>query len=286
MGVEPGHLVGAVDGVLQHLVQRMAEMEVAVGVRRTVMEHEWRASGRAFPHAVPEVPCLPASEGRRLPLRQVAFHREGGARQEDGIAVIRGGVCRCHSVVHWRGMAEFPHECESGNRRNRVALRGIRRAICTDALHLHRGGDGSEAARSGRLIDRHADAAVAHLEHAATGGADEELRCVEPVMSMVRPTAVEHMRAADEGGETLDLVDQALRGQELQGPIDGRRRCWTARFAQTVKKIIGAGRAGILEDKALVSCAAAQSGAVGVFHKRLRPDQASARSRLRIRQPA
>ena len=41
------HLLRAVDDVLQDLVQRVAEMEVAIGVRRPVMQDEFFAALRA-----------------------------------------------------------------------------------------------------------------------------------------------------------------------------------------------------------------------------------------------
>ena len=101
MGVEARHLGGAVDRVLQHLVQRMADMQVAVGVGRAVMQHEGRAPDRGFPHAVPEIPRLPTGERRGLPLRQVAFHGEGGARQEQRGAVV--------GLAHARLVADLVH---------------------------------------------------------------------------------------------------------------------------------------------------------------------------------
>ena len=35
--------------------------------------------------------CVPAREDLRLLLRQVAAHREGGLRQEDGVAIVALG---------------------------------------------------------------------------------------------------------------------------------------------------------------------------------------------------
>ena len=74
---------------------------------------------RGGAQAGPQVHLLPAGEDLRLALRQVAAHREGGLRQEDGVAVValggigggvvhgvsRAGRCRCQG---WAGRVEVP----------------------------------------------------------------------------------------------------------------------------------------------------------------------------------
>jgi hypothetical protein len=129
-----------------------------------------------------------------------------------------------------------------------MSLCGICRAFRADALDLDGRGGGFEAPRPGGLIDRHADPAVAHLEHPAAGRADQELGGGEPVMRVLGPAAVEHMGAADEGREALDLVHEALGGQKFQRPIDGGRGGRTTILAQPVEEIIGAGGAGIIQN--------------------------------------
>jgi len=123
-------------------------------------------------------------------------------------------------------------------------------AIRADTLNFNGRGRGFEAPRGSRLIDRHAYAAVAHLEHPVAHRANEELCGVESVMRVVGSAAVKHMGTTDKGRESLDLVDQALRGEELQRAIDRGRRRWAAILSQAVQQIIGTGGAGIVQNKA------------------------------------
>ena len=93
VGVVAGHLAGAVDDVLVDLVQRGADMDVAVRIGRAVVQDEFRPPARGGTQAGPQVHLLPAGEDLRLALRQVAAHREGGLRQEHGVAVVAlGGI--------------------------------------------------------------------------------------------------------------------------------------------------------------------------------------------------
>ena len=38
--VKPRHLRSAIDHVLQNLIQRMADMQIAIGIGRAIMQHE------------------------------------------------------------------------------------------------------------------------------------------------------------------------------------------------------------------------------------------------------
>ena len=130
-----------------------------------------------------------------------------------------------------------------------MILCGICHAIGADAFHLDRGGFRAETSCCGRLIDRYANAAVAHLEDPAAGCADEELGGVEAMMRMTWTAAFEHVGAADEGGEALDLMHQALRSQEFQRPVDGRRGRGAAILPQPIEKVIGARWTRIVENE-------------------------------------
>ena len=66
----------------------MADMNIAVGVWRPVMENEFLLALRLFAQTVIEVHRFPARQKFRLLLRQAAAHREIGLGQENGIAVI------------------------------------------------------------------------------------------------------------------------------------------------------------------------------------------------------
>ena len=88
--VEAGHLAAAVDDVLQDLVERMADMEVAVGVGRAVMEDEFFPPPGGFADALPDPHAGPAGEDGRLLFRQVPAHGKGRRREEHGVAVVSG----------------------------------------------------------------------------------------------------------------------------------------------------------------------------------------------------
>ena len=109
------HLLGADHDILEDLVQRRAEVEVAVGVGRAVVKHELGAPGGALPQAPVEADFLPARGHRRFALGQPRLHGEGGARHEDGIAVIDG-----HELTWRRGRGE-DSSASGGVRRARMA---------------------------------------------------------------------------------------------------------------------------------------------------------------------
>ncbi len=74
--------------VLQHLVEAGARMNLAVGVGRTVMQHEERAALRLFANAAVKVRRLPAREPFGLGFRQAGAHGKFGLGQEQRGAVI------------------------------------------------------------------------------------------------------------------------------------------------------------------------------------------------------
>jgi hypothetical protein len=84
------HVLGAVHHVLQDLVERGAEMDVAVGVRRPVMQYEFGPASGDSALGTPEIDRGPAREERGLALRQIAAHREVGLWQKDGRSVVGG----------------------------------------------------------------------------------------------------------------------------------------------------------------------------------------------------
>ena len=76
VGVVARHLPGAVDDVLVDLVQRGADVDVAVRIGRAIVQDEFRPPARGGAQPRPKVHLLPAGEDLRLALRQVAAHRE------------------------------------------------------------------------------------------------------------------------------------------------------------------------------------------------------------------
>ncbi len=79
--------------VLEHLVHRCADVDRAVGVRRTVVQHVGRRVLAEFLDLLVEVLLLPLCLNLRLQLREVGLHRdgEGGVWQVQGFAQVHGG---------------------------------------------------------------------------------------------------------------------------------------------------------------------------------------------------
>ena len=90
VGVLARHLPAAVDDVLQDLVERVADMQVAVRIGRAVMEDELVPPARVFALAAEQVLRLPARQDLRFAPCEAGAHREIRLRQEDGVAVILG----------------------------------------------------------------------------------------------------------------------------------------------------------------------------------------------------
>ena len=94
VGVKAEHLLAAGDEILQHLVERMADMDIAVGVGRAVMQHKARAAGGGFAQALVKVDFVPARHQLRLALRQACAHRKFRLREKKGFGIIAllGGI--------------------------------------------------------------------------------------------------------------------------------------------------------------------------------------------------
>ena len=74
--VKAGHTFIFYDNILQHLVQHVAGVNVAVGIRRAVMQHKLGFAGIMSLHQLIDVLLLPKLQNFRLPLRQIAAHWE------------------------------------------------------------------------------------------------------------------------------------------------------------------------------------------------------------------
>ena len=75
------HGLRAADHVLEDLVQGVADVDVAIGVGRAIMQHEFGPTASGLAHELVEVHRLPAGEDLRLLLRQACAHGELGLRQ-------------------------------------------------------------------------------------------------------------------------------------------------------------------------------------------------------------
>ena len=94
--VEAGHRSRLDDEVLEDLVERRAEMDLPVGVRRTVVEDELRASLPRRADLPVEVHRRPSRERLRLGGRQVGLHREPRAGQVERVLPVGHAIsCNC-----------------------------------------------------------------------------------------------------------------------------------------------------------------------------------------------
>ncbi len=89
-GIIAGHLARPVDDVLQDLVQRVADMQMAVRIGGAVMQDELLAALGIRAQTGPQVGLRPALQDFRLALRQARAHREIGLGQVDRVFVIDG----------------------------------------------------------------------------------------------------------------------------------------------------------------------------------------------------
>ena len=88
IGILAQHLLRPVDHVLEDLVQRVTDVQMAVGVGRTVVENELRQAARGITLTVVEVHRLPPTEQVGLAPRQIRLHREVGARKNYGCFIV------------------------------------------------------------------------------------------------------------------------------------------------------------------------------------------------------
>ena len=111
--------MGAHDHVLEDLVERRAEMDVAVRIGRPVVQDEGLAALGCLPQALVEAHRLPALQEKRLALGQAGAHREVCLRQVERLGIVARGSLRLHRVGHgkalWqRAPQREPHVTASG----------------------------------------------------------------------------------------------------------------------------------------------------------------------------
>ena len=81
-------VLGAADHVLEDVIERVADMHVAIGVGRTIVEDELLAPGARLAQPAIEVLPVPPRQNARLLLRKPGLHGEIGLRQEDGVSIV------------------------------------------------------------------------------------------------------------------------------------------------------------------------------------------------------
>ena len=95
--IEAEHLLAPRHDVLEDFVERVPDMNVAVGVGRAVVEDKSRPAFAGRPQPAVKIDAPPAREDFRLLLRQAGAHREIGLGQEQRFAVI---ARFCRRVAH------------------------------------------------------------------------------------------------------------------------------------------------------------------------------------------
>ncbi len=86
--VETSQGARADDHVLDHLVHRVANVNIAVGIRRAIVQDELRATFADLPQLPVQVNAVPALQNLRLALWQTGLHRKCRGRQIEGRFVI------------------------------------------------------------------------------------------------------------------------------------------------------------------------------------------------------
>ena len=107
------HLLGAGHQVLQDLVERVADMEIPVGIRGPVMEHELRPALALGAQPVEQLHVRPALQELGLLLGQAAAHGKVGLGQEDA-----GFVISCHEELGSGGSENRPPVWRSPQAKN------------------------------------------------------------------------------------------------------------------------------------------------------------------------
>ncbi|MNO90977.1 hypothetical protein D3C76_825110 [compost metagenome] len=77
-GVVAGQGLGTDDDVLEDLVDRVTDVNAAVGVGRAIVQDEFRTIRANLPQLLVQANVVPELQGFRLALRQAGFHREVG----------------------------------------------------------------------------------------------------------------------------------------------------------------------------------------------------------------
>ena len=86
--IEAGQRFAADDDVFQDFIDGVADMDVAVGIRRAVVQDEFRAAGGFFAQFLVAFLFLPLFDPAGFAFGEVAAHGERGFVQVDGFGII------------------------------------------------------------------------------------------------------------------------------------------------------------------------------------------------------
>ena len=88
----PSHQPRAHHDVFEHLVEQVADVNVAVGKGRTVVKGKWLTAFAGRDHGVIQAHTVPPFHRRSFILREVGTHRERGCGEVEGLAPVGLGV--------------------------------------------------------------------------------------------------------------------------------------------------------------------------------------------------
>jgi len=103
----PGHGLGLHHDVLQNLVHARAQVDVAVGVRGPVVQHELGLAQTRVNHLVVGFFRFPLRQQLRLPVREVRLHLEPPARKIKCALVFHSRLQLPKTIIESYKLVEF-----------------------------------------------------------------------------------------------------------------------------------------------------------------------------------
>src|SRR5437016_1489406 len=111
------HRLGLDDDILENLVQRVADVDAAVGIRRTIVQHVERPAAPGLLDALIEVLALPASQDLRLALREIGLHGKVSLGEiQRGLVVHRKSSAHRSTAPHPNQQSLRPRQPHGGSR--------------------------------------------------------------------------------------------------------------------------------------------------------------------------
>ena len=92
VGVEAEHLLAARHHVLENFVKRVTDVDVAVRIRRAVVQNEFIAALGGIAKLPIQIRLFPARQNFRLALWQPGAHRKLRLRQEQRLRIVALGL--------------------------------------------------------------------------------------------------------------------------------------------------------------------------------------------------
>ena len=121
--IEAGQHARLHDDVLEDLVHRMADMDVSVGVRRPVVEHEARPALGDLAQALVEAALLPLAHPDGLALGEVAAHRKRCIGEVQRLLVVSHAWQKTPLLAPHRGRSRPAARPDPGTSLRRAAAR-------------------------------------------------------------------------------------------------------------------------------------------------------------------